>query len=169
MGLEAKVAAIIEPALEGMGIELVRVSLSGNQRMKLQIMAEPADGSAMTVDHCADVSRAVSALLDVEDPINKAYTLEVSSPGVDRPLTRPGDYERFAGLAARVEMDVTIGGRRRFKGRIAGLEDGDIVMDLADDASRVRLPFSGVKRAKLLLTDELIAAFAGEAVLETEE
>ena len=154
-----RIARLIEPTVEDMGFRLVRVQMTGSVRQVLQVMAEPLDGSAMTVEHCADLSRALSAVLDVEDPITSAYTLEVSSPGVDRPLTRPEDFERYAGFDARVEMDAAVEGRRRYKGRLHGLdEDGRIV--LVDGEEQVRLTFSEVRRAKLLLTDALLAAHA---------
>lgn len=151
-----RVAALITGPLEGMGYELVRVQLSGGDRPVLQIMAERADGAAMTVEDCADISHSVSALLDAEDPIAGAYTLEVSSPGIDRPLTRPQDFERFAGFEARIETQEPISGRRRFKGRLLGLEDG--VVSLAVDADTVHLPIEAIAKARLVLTDELIAA-----------
>lgn len=151
-----RVAALIEGPLEGLGYELVRVQLSGGDRPVLQIMAERSDGAAMTVEDCADISRSVSALLDAEDPIAGAYTLEVSSPGIDRPLTRPRDFERFAGFEARIETHESVAGRRRFKGRLLGLEDG--VVSLAVDADTVRLPIDAIAKARLVLTDELIAA-----------
>lgn len=156
MTLEKRIAEIIGPTVEDMGFDLVRVLISGQQRRKLQIMAEPLDGRPMTVDDCADISRAISALLDVEDPIQGAYTLEVSSPGLDRPLVKPADFERFAGLEAKVEMDQQIDGRRRFSGRLLGFEDGNVRIEV--DGSEMRLPFAGVLKSKLLLTDELIAA-----------
>lgn len=164
--LEQRIEEIIGPTLEDMGFEVVRVLLSGDQRLKLQIMAEPLDGRMMTVDHCADISRAVSALLDVEDPIDRAYTLEVSSPGIDRPLVKPRDFERFAGFEARVEMDQAIDGRRRFKGRLQGYADDQIVIDV--EGMETRLPFSDMRRAKLLLTDELIAAHQAAEDAATE-
>jgi len=151
-----RVAALIEGPLEGLGYELVRVQLSGGDRPVLQIMAERSDGAAMTVEDCADISRSVSALLDAEDPIAGAYTLEVSSPGIDRPLTRPRDFERFAGFEARIETHESVAGRRRFKGRLLGLEDG--MVSLAVDADTVRLPIDAIAKARLVLTDELIAA-----------
>ena len=167
MTLESRIADIIEPTLDDMGFELVRVQLSGGQRLRLQIMAEPIDGTMMTVDHCADISRSVSALLDVEDPIDKAYTLEVSSPGIDRPLVKLKDFDRFAGFDARVEMNIPVEGRRRFKGRLAGTEDAAILITLEDDTP-VRLPHADIHRAKLLLTDDLIAAFEADAEAEAE-
>ena len=121
-------------------------------------MAERADGAPMTVDDCADISHAVSALLDVEDPIAGAYTLEISSPGIDRPLTRLKDFERFAGFEAKLESRVSVDGRKRFKGRLGGVEDGEILIDTERGAARV--PFDTVLRAKLVLTDDLIRASA---------
>lgn len=139
-----------------MGYEVVRVQISGGQRSILQIMAERADGAPMTVEDCADISRSVSALLDVEDPIREAYTLEVSSPGIDRPLTRLKDFERFAGFEARLESRMAIDGRKRFKGMLKGVEDGLVCIDTEQGAAR--LEFDNILRAKLVLTDELIRA-----------
>ena len=156
MTLEQRIADIIGPAIEDMGFELVRVLMSGQRRKKLQIMAEPLDGSQMTVDHCADISRAVSALLDVDDPIDDAYTLEVSSPGIDRPLVKLADYERFAGFDARIEMQIPVDGRRRFSGRLVGVDGTDVIIDVTE--GEARLPFADIQKSKLLMTDELIAA-----------
>lgn len=139
-----------------MGYEVVRVQISGGQRAILQIMAERADGAPMTVEDCADISRSVSALLDVEDPIREAYTLEVSSPGIDRPLTRLKDFERFAGFEARLESRMAIDGRKRFKGMLKGVEDGLVCIDT--EQGPARLEFDTILRAKLVLTDELIRA-----------
>jgi ribosome maturation factor RimP len=152
-----RIAALIEPSLNEMGYDLVRVAFTGGRRPTLQIMAERRDGMAMTVDDCADISRSVSAILDVADPIPEAYTLEVSSPGIDRPLIRPEDYVRFAGYEAKVETAAAVDGRKRFRGRVLGFENGQVALSL-DDGTRVLLPFAGIARAKLLLTDELIAA-----------
>jgi ribosome maturation factor RimP len=121
----------------------------------LQIMAEPADGRPMDVEGCAKLSRAVSAVLDVEDPIPGSYTLEVSSPGIDRPLTRPKDYSRWAGHIARLETTEPIEGRRRFKGTLLGLMDGVVRLRL-EDGAEAQVPLSAVSRAKLELTDALI-------------
>ncbi|HAD85903.1 MAG TPA: ribosome maturation factor RimP [Rhodospirillaceae bacterium] len=156
MTLEQRIAEIIGPAIEDLGFELVRVLLSGQRRKKLQIMAEPLDGSAMNVDHCADISRAVSALLDVEDPIDDAYVLEVSSPGIDRPLVKLVDFDRFKGFDARVEMHTGIDGRRRFSGRLLGIADDHVLMDVEE--GEVRLPYADIQKSKLLMTDELIQA-----------
>lgn len=153
-----RVEKMIEPALADMGFELVRVQMFGSNRPTLQVMAERADDSPMTVEHCAEISHAVSTLLEVEDPIRGAYTLEVSSPGVDRPLVRPKDYERFAGYAARIEMHGLIDGQRRFQGRILGFTDGVVRLDTK--GGEMELPIDDIQHAKLVLTDELLAAAA---------
>jgi ribosome maturation factor RimP len=151
-----RIRQIITPAVEDMGYGIVRVQISGTHRPVLQVMAERTDGQAMTVDDCADISRAVSALLDVEDPIHSAYTLEVSSPGIDRPLTRPGDFERFAGFEARIETRLPVEGRRRFRGHLRGIEDGRVRVETQDGAFEI--PYDAIQRAKLILTQELIDA-----------
>lgn len=150
--------ALIEPTLTGMGYDMVRVVISGRDRPTLQVMAERKDGVAMTIDDCETISRALSAKLDVEDPIASSYTLEVSSPGIDRPLVRLKDYQRFAGHVARIETRVPRDGRRRFTGRIVGADEGRV--RIAVENSEVEIPFDDIARAKLLLTDELIAATA---------
>ena len=155
-GKAAQVEALIAPALEAMGFDIVRVLLSGGDRLRLQIMAERHADGGMNVDNCAEVSRAVAAILDVEDPIDQAYTLEVSSPGIDRPLTRLADFDRFAGFEGRVEMINPIDGRRRFSGRLRGSRGEAVVLDCEE--GEVVLPFAAMQKAKLLLTDELIAA-----------
>lgn len=151
-----RIRQIITPAVEDMGYEIVRVQISGTHRPVLQVMAERTDGQAMTVDDCADISRGVSALLDVEDPIHSAYTLEVSSPGIDRPLTRPGDFERFAGFEARIETRLPVEGRRRFRGHLRGIEEGRVRIETQDGAFEI--PYDAIQRAKLILTQELIDA-----------
>src|SRR5207248_1872836 len=155
----SRIAEIIEPSLDAMGYRVVRVAVLGAGRMTWQIMAERRDEAAMTVEDCADISRSVSALLDVGDPIAGAYTLEVSSPGIDRPLVRPEDYDRFAGFEARIELNEPIDGRKRFRGRLIGRRDDEI--RLAGDAGEVRLPLAAVARAKLVLTDDLLALAQG--------
>lgn len=150
------IAGLIEPSLDAMGYRLVRVAFLGARGNTLQIMAERRDDTAMTVDDCADISRSVSALLDVADPIEAAYTLEVSSPGLDRPLVRPEDYDRFAGFEARIDTAAPIDGRKRFRGRILG-RDGERVR-LAGDAGEIALPFATIARAKLVITNDLLAA-----------
>jgi ribosome maturation factor RimP len=151
-----EIARLIEPSLEAMGYRLVRLMQTGGlRRPTLQIMAERRDDAPMTVEDCAEISRSVSALLDVADPIADAYLLEVSSPGIDRPLVRPEDYDRFAGFDARIELDEPLDGRKRFKGKLLG-RDGEAVR-LAAENGEVRLPLSVIARAKLVLTNELIA------------
>lgn len=155
-GQEADVERLIAPSLAAMGYDIVRVRLSGSDQAKLQIMAERQDRAAMRVEDCAEISRATGAILDVEDPIAGSYTLEVSSPGIDRPLTRLDDFERFAGFEVKLELRTPIDGRRRFRGRLLGL-DGSEVRMIHDD-NEVRLSGSEIIKAKLVMTDELIAA-----------
>ena len=143
----------VAPTIVGMGYELVRVAMSRGGT--LQIMIEPADGRPMDVEDCATVSRALSAVLDVEDPISSTYTLEVSSPGIDRPLTRAKDYVRWAGYAARLETTEPVAGRRRFKGTLLGFDDGMVKLRL-EDGEETGVPLSAVFRAKLEMTDALI-------------
>lgn len=156
--LDAAIEALIEPTVADLGYAVVRVRLFGQQRARLQVMIERLDEQPMDVDDCAEVSRAISAVLDVEDPIVGSYTLEVSSPGIDRPLVRLTDYDRWAGFAAKVETEVPVNGRRRFTGRLAGTEGSAI--RLRTDDNEVVLPFAEIRKAKLLLTDDLIAAHA---------
>jgi ribosome maturation factor RimP len=157
MALSQVIERIITPTVEGMGYELVRLTLSGGQRKTLQVMAEPKDGRHMSLEDCTKISRAISAVLDVEDPIEGAYSLEVSSPGIDRPLTRPKDYERFAGFEAKLETRAPIDGRKRFKGRLRGLEAGQVKIEV--DGVTLALPLEEIDKAKLVLTDDLIAAY----------
>ncbi|PPR10769.1 MAG: Ribosome maturation factor RimP [Alphaproteobacteria bacterium MarineAlpha11_Bin1] len=152
----ALVEKLVEPALGALGYHLVRVRLSGGEDRCLQIMAERIDYVAMTVEDCAILSRNISSLLDAEDPINEAYTLEVSSPGIDRPLVRLADYDRFAGFDARLESKVAVLDRMKFNGILKGIDGDDILIDV--DGEIYEIPFASIHRAKLLLTDELIAA-----------
>jgi len=157
--ISEQVSAIIEPSLEAMGYRLVRVMVMGGRRAVLQIMAERHDDQPMTVDDCADISRSVSALLDVADPIADAYVLEVSSPGIDRPLVRPEDYDRFAGFEARIDLAAPVAGRKRFRGRLLGrAADAADHIRLAAETGEVTLPLNTITRAKLVLTDDLLAA-----------
>jgi ribosome maturation factor RimP len=155
--LEARLAAAVTPTLEGMGYELVRVMLVGHQRPTVQVMADRADGAPIAVADCETISRALGAVLDVADLIPGPWTLEVSSAGIDRPLTRPKDWNRFAGHVARAESVAPIGGRRRFSGVVLGADDHAARLRL-DDGTEVMLPFHEIRRAKLVLTDALIAA-----------
>jgi ribosome maturation factor RimP len=148
------IAKMIAPSLTAMGYRVVRVMLVGGRRVTLQIMAERVDDAPLTLDDCTLISRSVSALLDVADPIPCAYVLEVSSPGIDRPLVRAEDYDRFRGFEARVELRVPVDGRKRFRGRLLGVAEGDI--RLATAAGERRLPLASIARAKLVVTDELL-------------
>jgi ribosome maturation factor RimP len=154
-GSAAEVERMIAPAVEAMGYDIVRVLLTGKQRRRLQIMAERQDGAGMVVKDCVMLSRAIEAILDVEDPIAQTYELEVSSPGIDRPLTRSADFERFAGHLAKLETDSLIEGRRRFVGRILGLEGAAVRIETKD--GEIALPCTAIAKAKLVLTDDLIA------------
>jgi ribosome maturation factor RimP len=152
--IDRRLAAIVQPTIEGMGYELVRLRLMGGRRATLQIMAERPEGW-IEVEDCARISRAVSAVLDVEDPIEGEYVLEVSSPGIDRPLTRLKDFERWAGYEARLETSEAIDGRRRFRGVLAGVEDGEVLVEIPEGT--IGLGFDLLADAKLVLTDALIA------------
>ena len=153
MTLANRMEILIKPAIEAMGYDLVRAALFGDHDKTLQVMAERRDGRGMTVDDCAEISARVSAILDADDPIAGAYNLEVSSPGLDRPLVREKDYERFAGLEARIEMSRAVGGRKKFKGKVLGLEGA--LVKLRVGGAVVELPFADIDRAKLVPTDEL--------------
>jgi len=163
MGLDraAAVERLVAPSLAATGFEVVRVQFMGHYSPVLQIMIERTDRRAVSVDDCADVSRAVSALLDVEEVIAGSYTLEVSSPGIDRPLTRPEHFVRFAGFEAKLETRIPLDGRKRFTGRLLGLEGERVRIATAE--GELALPLADVQRAKLVLTDELIATTANPA------
>ena len=159
-GLAARVAAIVEPVLEQLSFRLVRVRISGMDGCTVQIMAERADGS-MTIEDCELVSRALSPVLDVADPIERAHRLEISSPGLDRPLVRRSDFERYAGNVVKIEMALAIDGRRRFRGTLLGV-DGEKARVRRTDAAPgedadVLLSIEEMAEAKLVLTNELIA------------
>lgn len=159
--LMAKITAIIEPSINALGFELVRVSMTGQDHNILQIMADRPDATgSINVEDCAQISRTVSALMDVEDPISGAYHLEVSSPGIDRPLTRAPHFEVWKGFEAKVELVMAINGRRRFSGLLDGIEDNAVALIV--DGERVLLPLADVAKSKLVLTDELIAHVTGK-------
>ncbi len=157
-GLAARYAELVEPVLAGLGFRLVRVQVTGREGKTVQIMAERPDGT-ISIDDCEAISRQVSPLLDVHDMIPDAYRLEISSPGIDRPLVRPSDFEDWAGHEAKIELKEPIEGRKRFRGVLEGFEDGEVrlVADL-DQQGRQHLgfPIALVGEAKLVLTDELI-------------
>jgi ribosome maturation factor RimP len=158
-GIAARVAAIVEPVIEDLGFLLVRVRVTNTSGCTVQIMAERPDGT-MSVSDCETVSRAVSPVLDLEDPIAQAYYLEVSSPGIDRPLVRAGDFERWAGHDAKIEMAVPQAGRKRYRGFIRGVDGDAVLVELPDvkegEERMARLPLSELGDARLVLTDELI-------------
>ncbi|OUS37927.1 ribosome maturation factor RimP [Rhodobacterales bacterium 56_14_T64] len=151
--IDRRMAEIITPVIEDLGYELVRVRLMSGKTTLLQIMADKPDGG-IEVDDCAVISNAVSAVLDVEDPILDAYALEVSSPGIDRPLTRLKDFVMFEGYEAKIETGELIGGRRRFKGELAGVEGEEVLINIEEGT--IGLQFDWLTDAKLVLTDELI-------------
>jgi len=151
--IDQRLAEIVQPVIEGLGFELVRVRLLGGKTKTVQIMAERPEGG-IEVDDCARISTAVSAVMDVEDPIDDHYTLEVSSPGIDRPLTRLKDFDDWAGYEAKLETSELIDGRRRFKGVLRGVEDDEVLIDVAEGT--IGLEFDWLSDAKLVLTDDLI-------------
>ena len=158
-GMSARVATIVEPVIEQLGYRLVRVRVSGAEGCTVQIMAERPDGT-MTVEDCEAVSRALSPVLDMADPIDRAYRLEISSPGIDRPLVRKSDFERYAGHVAKIETAMPFQGRRRFRGILMGTE-GEAARIPRDDAAEgeeaeVLLPIEEMSEAKLVLTDQLV-------------
>lgn len=154
-GLAARVAAAIEPALGTLGFRLVRVKVTGRDGGTLQVMAERPDGT-FTIDDCEAVSRALSPILDVEDPIQGAYRLEVSSPGIDRPLARRSDIERAKGHEAKIETAMMIEGRKRFRGIIEGIENDAVKLTSTEGKADALLPLGEIADAKLMLTDALI-------------
>jgi ribosome maturation factor RimP len=159
-GLAARVTAIASPVLVGLGFRLVRVRVSGLAGCTVQIMAERPDGT-MSIEECEAVSRALSPVLDVADPIERAYRLEISSPGLDRPLVRRSDFQRHIGDVVKIELAVPLNGRRRFRGSLVGVDDATAhvrIEDGPEGAGEVLLPFDDMTDAKLVLTDELIAA-----------
>ena len=159
-GIAARVAAIAEPVIETLGYRLVRVRVSASEGCTVQIMAERPDGS-MKVEDCERVSRALSPVLDVADPIERAYRLEISSPGIDRPLVRRSDFDRYAGQVVKIETEIPINGRKRFRGLLIGAE-GEAARIRRDDTeagedAEILLPIEDMSEAKLVLTDELVA------------
>jgi ribosome maturation factor RimP len=156
-GVAAEIAALIEAPLNDLGFQLVRVVISGRNGTTVQVMAERPDGT-MTVEDCAFVSRNISPLLDAHDPIKGHYTLEISSPGIDRPLARASDFDAWAGYEARIETRELVEGRKRFRGLLQGLEGDNVILSLSADegGSRASLPIDEIAEARLVLTDDLI-------------
>ncbi|MEZ5892403.1 MAG: ribosome maturation factor RimP [Parvularculaceae bacterium] len=155
MTLENRLVALIEPVAAAAGFELIRVRITGAQRKTLQVMAERPDHT-MTAEECAILSRALSVMLDEADPIEGEYTLEVSSPGIDRPLTRLKDFEDWQGWPAKLELNRLIEGRKRFKGVVAGVDDGKAAFDIEGEEETALFPLEWIASAQLILTDELI-------------
>lgn len=158
-GVAQNVARLVEPAIEALGYRLVRVRVTGQNGCTVQIMAEKPDGS-MGVDDCEAVSQAISPLLDLEDPVGSAYYLECSSPGIDRPLVRAGDFARWAGHVARIEAHTPVNGRKRFRGVLSGVVDGAALLTLEDapaGEAPIAIPLDAIGEARLVLTDALIA------------
>jgi ribosome maturation factor RimP len=167
--MDRRLAAIITPVIEGMGFELVRVRLMGGNTRTLQIMAEKPEGG-IGVEECGEISTAVSAILDVEDPVEENYVLEVSSPGIDRPLTRLKDFDMWKGWEARIETTELIDGRRRFKGTLGGIEGEEVLIQIEEGGEPVviGLQFDWLADAKLILTDELISEMLRQKKVNTE-
>ncbi len=169
--IDRRLADIVRPVIEGMGFELVRVRLMGSKYSTVQIMAERPDGG-IEVDECAEISHAISALLDVENPIGENYTLEVSSPGIDRPLTRLKDFATWEGYEAKIETTELIDGRRRFKGKLAGVNGDEVFVKIEENT--IGLKFAWLSDAKLVLTDDLLhqrkaAGVAGQDTFDEVE
>ena len=160
MDLIETIIKTIEPALTDMGYDLVRVTVQGKGLQTLQIMAERSDRKEMGLDDCTRISRTASALLDVADPFPGQWVLEVSSPGIDRPLVKLADYERFQGQHAKIELDTELGGRRRFKGVLRGLKDQNILLEF--EGKELQLPFHQIQHAKLILPEEIFNKTKGK-------
>lgn len=154
---DLKLLELLDPVAEAAGYEIVRLRLMGGaERRRLQIMAERASDGDMVVEDCARLSRAISEVMDAADPISGEYTLEVSSPGIDRPLTRPKDFEAWEGFEVKIELDRLAEGRKRFRGVLQGIEDDQVGIDLEGEAETAMIPLAWIVEAKLVLTDELM-------------
>ena len=167
--IDARILSLIDPIAEDMGFHIVRIRVMAGKRARLQIMAERISDGTMNVDDCADLSRAVSTALEVEDPIRDAYVLEVSSPGLDRPLTSLKDFELYEGYLARLELDRFVENRKRFRGVLAGVSGENIEINLDGEEQTAEIPFNWISDAKLLITDELIAAGPRGSAAENEK
>lgn len=154
--LDARVLTIVEPIADDLGLRIVRLRVMAGRRPTLQIMAERKSDGRMSVSACEDLSRAASSALEVEDPIRDAYVLEVSSPGLERPLTSLEDFQNYTGYLVRLELDRLVEGRKRFRGVLAGIEDENIDIDLDGEKETAQIPFAWISEAKLLITDALI-------------
>ena len=165
---EKRILSLIEPQASGLDMEIVRVQVMGVKRPILQIMTEKAGGAPTNVEDCAKLSRAISEMLDVDDPIKDRYTLEVSTPGIDRPLTRPGDFARWIGHAAKLELIRPLDNRRRFKGVITAETNGSVTLQL-DDATELEAEIGELAKASLILTDKLIDAARDAGTLPPQD
>lgn len=158
-GTARRVADLVEPVIEDLGYRLVRVRISGQHGMTVQVMAERSDGT-LEIDDCVAITRVLSPLLDVDDPIPGGYRLEVSSPGIDRPLVRPGDFERWAGHEAKIELSELLAGRKRFRGLLEGYAEGEVRLQMEIEGHQspqiVGIPFDLIHSAKLVMTDDLL-------------
>ena len=154
MDLSKRINLILEPSVFEMGYEIVQIRIYKNPGMQLQIMAERIDGSGMGVEDCATLSRAISAILDVEEPIKDKFTLEISSPGIDRPLTKPSDFRRFEGFETCIKTKLAIEGRKSFEGRLGRARDENVSIEVGKDTFVI--PFEAISHAKLMLTDDLL-------------
>ncbi|MBR9825079.1 MAG: ribosome maturation factor RimP [Alphaproteobacteria bacterium] len=155
---DARILDLAEPLAEELGLEVIRVRVMSGKRPRLQIMTDRLDGSGVDVDDCARLSRALSEVFEVEDPVSGEYDLEVSSPGIDRPLTALKHFERWEGYEAKLELDRLAEGRKRFRGILAGIEDDDVLLDMENEEHTTLIPFDWIADAKLVLTDALIEA-----------
>ncbi len=156
MDIIEKITSIIEPSLDDMGYAIVQIKMAdGDRRKTLMVMAERKDAVVMGFDDCTEISRVVGALLEVDDPITGAYNLEVCSPGIDRPLTKPEDYSRFSGYEAKIETQLPIDGRKRFRGVLKGMNDNKVIMNT--EGKDTVISFSNIRTAKLVMTDALVA------------
>ena len=158
-GIALRVAGLVEPVIEDMGYRLVRVRMTGDGGGTVQIMAERPDGS-LSIDDCVDMTRVLSPLLDVDDPVPGGYRLEISSPGIARPLVRPDDFERWVGFEAKIELREMLAGRKRFRGILDGFADGEVRLETElsgfDEPQTVGLPFEAIHEARLVMTDTLL-------------
>ena len=154
---EERVLEVAEPLADDLGMEIVRVRVENRKTVTLQIMAERHDGG-MDVDDCARLSRALSEVFEVSDPVSGAYNLEVSSPGIDRPLTALAHFERWEGFEAKIELDRLVEGRKRFRGLLAGIENDNVLMDLQGEEDTALIPFEWIADSKLVMTDALVSA-----------
>ena len=166
--IDERILALAEPIAEDMGLNIVRVRVMAGKRRTVQIMAERKSDGQIHIDQCANLSRELSAIMEVEDPIAEAYSLEVGSPGLDRPLTSLEDFTKYEGYLARIELDRLVEGRKRFRGILAGVEDGHVDINLDGETdSTASIPFDWISESKLLITDELIEA--GQKAKEAAE